>query len=131
MDDDTLYLGEVYERTEVFDKPLNGKVWYFMNDSQTYMIVTGGPAEQAPMVMGVPVRPDNFLEQEGELFLAKDLNDLSVSSTNSRKVSEFRNSDRYTASVRDNGHLTQVAGASGTAVTYGGSALTMNGKIVG
>lgn len=107
VDDDTLYLGEVYERTEVFDKPLNGKVWYFMNDSQTYMIVTGGPAEQAPMVMGVPVRPDNFLEQEGELFLAKDLNDLSVSSTNSRKVSEFRNSDRYTASVRDNGHLTQ------------------------
>ena len=107
VDEDTMYLGEVCERTDVRDRRLNGRVWHFTTVPDTALVVAGGTADQAPMVLGVPVRPDKYLEQERELFLAESLDDLSVATTNSRKVSEFRRSDRYTSSICDNGHLTQ------------------------
>ena len=107
VDGNTLYLGEVNERTDVFDRPLNGRTWYFWSDTNIYMIVTGGPNNIAPIIMGGHERPDKFLEQESELFLAESLDDLSVATTNSRKISNFREDDRYLAHIRENGHLTQ------------------------
>ena len=107
VDGDTLYLGEVHERTDVFEKPWNGRTWYFWSDNNAYMIVTGGPDHLSPSIMGGQVRPDKFLEQESELFLAESLDDLSVATTNSRKIIDFRETDRYSASIRENGHLTQ------------------------
>lgn len=107
VDDTALYLGEVNERTELFEKPLNGKTWYFWSDTNNYMIVTGGPNGQAPMIMGGHERPDKYLELESDLFMAESLDDLSVASTNNRRVSDFRNTNRYLSSMRENGHLTQ------------------------
>lgn len=109
IDGDTLYLGEVHERTAVFQNSSSLRTWEFDMPGQnagSAALVDGDVMK--PQIMGSYVRPDDYLKAEGDLFLIQNLNDIDAME-NSSKAEEFRSRGNiYSSEMYDpEGHTTR------------------------
>jgi len=130
IDYEYLHLGKVKERWDSNDfrtsgtEKLFGKSWDFTDESKKELYVENEDKNMtvyyhdgnAVMVYypdfwigGKHERPDAFFEQEGEVFLAKSMNDYRENqSYSSAKISQFLSANDYTAEIGpDNGYITR------------------------
>ncbi len=99
IDGTDMHIGKAGGFDYLMNKPkLFGKKWDFTDASKADLYVRGyenmTDIYGAPEIMGYYNRPDDFFESEGDLFLAKDMSDLSPETGNSRVIS-FSDNDNY------------------------------------
>ncbi|MBQ6303317.1 MAG: HAMP domain-containing histidine kinase [Clostridiales bacterium] len=110
-DDDQLYLGEVSTKADGFFGLVNGKEWDFREgdylDYYDKVIDTLDNGPELPShIYGFQKRPDEFLAQEGDIFLISSIKDLYAPGYNP-KFQEFKNNRIYIAEMESNGRLTR------------------------
>ena len=109
IDGTDLHIGKAGEMDYLWEKPKAfGRTWDFTDASKAdlyvdaYDEVTG--IYDAPQIMGYYSRPDEFFASEGDLFLAKDMSDLSPDTGSSRVMSFLSDNNYYMTTNTIDGH---------------------------
>ena len=104
LDEETLHIGRV--ESSGLTTADQVKYWDFTdpNQSNIYFVDTSGM--DSLNISSVPVRPDRFFEEEGDMFLTNSMRDYNYPSY-SGKYSSFNEDQYYRADVEHDGLLTQ------------------------
>ena len=127
LDEEYLHLGKVFQCDEEYRKRPDGKTWDFTdsNNASLYSKSINDDSEfpefsgyQKLHIYNLPVRPDKFFEQEGDLFLTSSSNDFYAYEKFDTRITDFLDFNRYSAEVKlENGRTTT---GSMMLLNYGG-----------